>query len=341
MRENLVGATWRLAIYLVVCLLGAFVLVAVFGQLRFQPEKTYKAVFANVSGLEGGNFVRIAGVEVGKVKNITIQPDSTVLVEFTAAESVVLTEGARAAIRFSDLIGGRYMALQEGAGAVKRLYPGGTIPLSRTEPALGGSRTGLGGRPFRIYKLRTMLHDCERETGPVWASAHDRRVTRVGKILRDTHLDELPQLWNVLRGEMSLIGPRPERPELAGRIEATVPGFHRRLMVKPGLTGLAQLRLPPDGEVEKVSKKLSEDLYYMTHQGPLLDHLPEAGRLASRQDRRRELAAAFCRLRSAPGTPDPAVPADLLRAGARCPAPARTPTRRHRPSEVTGGHFGS
>ena len=118
MRENLVGATWRLAIYLVVCMLGAFALVAVFGQLRFQPEKTYKAVFANVSGLEGGNFVRIAGVEVGKVKNITIQPDSTVLVEFTAADSVVLTEGARAAIRFADLIGGRYMALEEGAGAV-------------------------------------------------------------------------------------------------------------------------------------------------------------------------------------------------------------------------------
>ena len=148
MRENLVGATWRLAIYLVVCLLGAFALVAVFGQLRFQPEKTYKAVFANVSGLEGGNFVRIAGVEVGKVKNITIQPDSTVLVEFTATESVVLTEGARAAIRFADLIGGRYMALEEGAGAVKRLYPGGTIPLSRTEPALDLDALIGGFRPL-------------------------------------------------------------------------------------------------------------------------------------------------------------------------------------------------
>src|SRR6201994_3526789 len=148
MRENLVGATWRLAIYLVVCLLGAFALVAVFGQLRFEPEKTYRAVFANVSGLEGGNFVRIAGVEVGKVKNITIQPDSTVLVEFTAAESVVLTEGARAAIRFADLIGGRYMALEEGAGAVKRLYPGGTIPLSRTEPALDLDALVGGFRPL-------------------------------------------------------------------------------------------------------------------------------------------------------------------------------------------------
>ena len=148
MRENLVGALWRLAIYSVVCLLGAFLLVAVFAQLRFEPEKTYKAVFANVSGLEDGNFVRVAGVEVGKVKNITVQPDSTVLVEFTAADSVVLTEGTGAAIRFADLVGGRYMALEEGAGEVKRLHPGGTIPLSRTEPALDLDALIGGFRPL-------------------------------------------------------------------------------------------------------------------------------------------------------------------------------------------------
>src|SRR5271166_3802610 len=148
MRENLVGALWRLAIYLVVCLVGAFALFAVFGQFRFQAEKTYKALFANVSALEGGNFVRVAGVEVGKVKNITIQPDSTVLVEFTAADSVVLTEGTRAAIRFADLIGGRYLALEEGAGGVKKLNPGGTIPLSRTEPALDLDALIGGFRPL-------------------------------------------------------------------------------------------------------------------------------------------------------------------------------------------------
>ncbi|ETZ43845.1 mce related family protein [Mycobacterium avium MAV_061107_1842] len=130
------------------CLVGAFALVAVFGQLRFQSEKTYRAVFANVSGLEGGNFVRVAGVEVGKVKNITIQPDSTVLVEFSAADSVMLTEGARAAVRFADLIGGRYLALEEGAGGVKRLQPGGTIPLSRTEPALDLDALLGGFRPL-------------------------------------------------------------------------------------------------------------------------------------------------------------------------------------------------
>src|ERR1700742_2637859 len=110
MKENLTGTLWRLAIYVVVSVRGMFTLVAVFGQLRFQAEKTYKARFANVSGLEGGDFVRIAGVEVGKIENLTIEPDSTVIVEFSAADSVLLTEGTRAPIRFADLTGDRYMA---------------------------------------------------------------------------------------------------------------------------------------------------------------------------------------------------------------------------------------
>lgn len=148
MRENLAGALWRLGLYVVVSLSLIIALIAVYAQLRFQPEKTYKAVFSNVSGLEGGNFVRIAGVDVGKVKNITIQPDSTVLVEFGAADSVVLTEGTRAAIRFADLIGGRYVALEEGVGSVKRLTPGSTIPLSRTAPALDLDALIGGFRPL-------------------------------------------------------------------------------------------------------------------------------------------------------------------------------------------------
>jgi len=148
MHENLVGVTWRLAVYAVVCMIGAFALFAVFAELRFQSEKTYWAQFTNVSGLESGNFVRIAGVEVGKVKNIAIQPDSTVRVEFSAADSVVLTEGTRAAIRFADLVAGRYIALEEGAGEVKRLQPGETIPLSRTEPALDLDALIGGFRPL-------------------------------------------------------------------------------------------------------------------------------------------------------------------------------------------------
>jgi lipopolysaccharide/colanic/teichoic acid biosynthesis glycosyltransferase len=146
---------------------------------------------------------------------------------------------------------------------VKRASPG---PVFYTQ-----TRLGLNGRPFQIWKLRTMSHNCEAVTGPVWASLNDTRVTPIGRILRDTHLDELPQLWNVLRGEMSLIGPRPERPEIARRIEAAVPGFHLRLQIKPGLTGLAQLRLPADQDIAFVPRKLAQDLHYLQHQGALLD----------------------------------------------------------------------
>jgi lipopolysaccharide/colanic/teichoic acid biosynthesis glycosyltransferase len=132
-------------------------------------------------------------------------------------------------------------------------------------------RLGRSGRRFRIHKLRTMIHDCEAATGPVWSMADDPRVTRVGRWLRDTHLDELPQLLNVLRGEMSLIGPRPERPEIAGRIEQMLPGFKHRLLVRPGMTGLSQMRMPADTDLHAVHRKLAHDLHYVRRIGFALD----------------------------------------------------------------------
>jgi phospholipid/cholesterol/gamma-HCH transport system substrate-binding protein len=148
MRENLRGSLWRFAIYATVCLLAAGLVFLVFGQFRFAPEKVYKAHFANVSGLRNGNFVRIAGVEVGKVKKISVQDDSTLNVEFSVSPSAVLTEGTRAAIRYDDLIGGRYLALEEGAGGVRTLHPGDTIPLAQTEPALDLDALIGGFRPL-------------------------------------------------------------------------------------------------------------------------------------------------------------------------------------------------
>ena len=139
----------RLGVFLLVCLLGVFGLFAVFGELRFgEATKTYTAEFTNVTGLENGDFVRIAGVEVGKVDEVAIQPDTTALVEFTADESVVLTEGSRAVIRYDDLIGGRYLALQEGAGGTATLKPGDTIPMARTSPALDLDALIGGFRPL-------------------------------------------------------------------------------------------------------------------------------------------------------------------------------------------------
>jgi lipopolysaccharide/colanic/teichoic acid biosynthesis glycosyltransferase len=123
-------------------------------------------------------------------------------------------------------------------------------------------RLGLGGRPFTIYKLRTMRHNCESLTGPRWCIPGDPRVTALGAFLRKTHLDELPQLFNVLIGDMSLIGPRPERPEFLPELETTFPRYRERLAVRPGITGLAQVQLPPDVDVTEVCHKLACDIYY-------------------------------------------------------------------------------
>jgi lipopolysaccharide/colanic/teichoic acid biosynthesis glycosyltransferase len=133
------------------------------------------------------------------------------------------------------------------------------------------TRVGRGGRPFTIYKLRTMVHKCESLTGACWAIPGDPRITPVGRLLRRTHLDELPQLWNVLRGDMSLVGPRPERPEFVPQLERAIPHYRERLLVRPGVTGLAQVQLPPDTDLESVRVKLAYDLHYTAHLGFWLD----------------------------------------------------------------------
>jgi lipopolysaccharide/colanic/teichoic acid biosynthesis glycosyltransferase len=133
------------------------------------------------------------------------------------------------------------------------------------------TRVGLHGRLFTIYKIRTMVQDSERLSGPQWSLPGDPRVTPVGRFLRATHLDELPQLWNVLRGEMSLVGPRPERPEFVAQFERAIPCYRDRLLVRPGVTGLAQVQLPPDTDLNSVCSKLACDLYYVQRVGAWLD----------------------------------------------------------------------
>jgi lipopolysaccharide/colanic/teichoic acid biosynthesis glycosyltransferase len=132
-------------------------------------------------------------------------------------------------------------------------------------------RVGKDGREFKLYKLRTMIDHAEDVTGPVWAQVADPRVTPVGQILRKFHLDEFPQLFNILKGEMSLIGPRPERPEFVHVLARRIPGYLDRLAVRPGVTGLAQLNLPPDSDLESVRKKLELELDYIESAGLLLD----------------------------------------------------------------------
>ena len=114
-----------------------------------------------------------------------------------------------------------------------------------------------------IYKLRTMIDDAERLSGPVWCQPNDSRITPLGRLLRLLHLDELPQLVNVVRGEMSLVGPRPERPELVERLAHTIPHYADRFRVRPGITGLAQIQLPADTSQQSVRKKTELDLHYI------------------------------------------------------------------------------
>jgi exopolysaccharide biosynthesis polyprenyl glycosylphosphotransferase len=131
-------------------------------------------------------------------------------------------------------------------------------------------RVGEGGRNFTVLKFRTMRCDAER-SGPEFACKDDPRITRAGRVLRKTHLDELPQLWNVFKGEMSMVGPRPERPEFIDMIEDTVPFWNRRVLVKPGITGWAQLLGDYASDHDGMTRKLSYDLWYLRHGSLLVD----------------------------------------------------------------------
>ncbi len=142
---------------------------------------------------------------------------------------------------------------------------------SKGSPLYSQQRLGSSGRIITIYKIRTMYEDCERHFGPIWSGPGDPRVTPLGRILRATHLDELPQLLNVVRGEMSLIGPRPERPEIVAQLERCIPAYRDRLRVPPGLSGLAQILQGPDTSLHDVQTKLRYDIYYLDNRGFRLD----------------------------------------------------------------------
>jgi sugar transferase (PEP-CTERM system associated) len=126
-------------------------------------------------------------------------------------------------------------------------------------------RVGLGGRVFEVVKFRSMRSDAETDGTPRWAAANDDRVTRVGRIIRRFRIDELPQLWNVIRGEMRLIGPRPERPYFVARLVREVPFYDLRHSVKPGITGWAQVRYHYGDSMDDARRKLQYDLYYLKH----------------------------------------------------------------------------
>ena len=137
-----------------------------------------------------------------------------------------------------------------------KLHDGGPVLFRQT-------RVGRHGAIFVLRKFRSMRVDAEADTGPVWAQADDPRVTTVGRWMRPLGIDEIPQVWNVLRGEMSFVGPRPERPEFVRTLEAAIPHYRHRHAVRPGITGWAQVNFPYGATVEDARRKLEYDLYYL------------------------------------------------------------------------------
>jgi exopolysaccharide biosynthesis polyprenyl glycosylphosphotransferase len=131
-------------------------------------------------------------------------------------------------------------------------------------------RVGRNGRTFMVMKFRSMRVDAEKD-GPVWARAADDRVTRVGRVIRKIRVDEIPQFWNILKGEMNFVGPRPERPHFVSQLAQEIPYYEQRHLIAPGLTGWAQIKYPYGSSIEDARQKLQYDLYYVKNQSLALD----------------------------------------------------------------------
>ncbi len=145
------------------------------------------------------------------------------------------------------------------------------IKLDTTGPVLyRQERVGKNGAAFTVLKFRSMRTDAEK-AGPVWASEHDDRTTRVGRIIRKLRIDEIPQFWNIIRGEMDFVGPRPERPHFVSQLAQEIPYYQQRHLIAPGLTGWAQIKYPYGASIEDARQKLQYDLYYIKNQSLVLD----------------------------------------------------------------------
>ncbi|UXA18973.1 MCE family protein [Mycobacterium sp. SMC-4] len=220
MKDDFKGAAWRLLVFLTVCAVGTFALLVVFADFRFGGGKRYFAEFTNVSGLKSDDMVRIAGVEVGTIQDISFNQDSTVRVEFATDDSVILTEGTRVAVRYDNVIGGRYLALEEGAGGLRLLQPGGTIPVARTQPALDLDSVIGGFRPlFRVLDaeqvntLSGQLISALQGQGPTIGSFLQQAALVTNTLAdRDVLIGQVIDNLNVVLGSL---GSQTERLDLA------------------------------------------------------------------------------------------------------------------------------
>jgi phospholipid/cholesterol/gamma-HCH transport system substrate-binding protein len=298
---SLRGTLIRIAIFLLVCTFGWFVMVAVFGQLRFGGESTYKAVFANVSGLKVDDFVRIAGVEVGKVKKIHVQNDATVVVEFEADKSVVLTQGNRAVIRYLNLIGDRFLSIDEGTGSTKKLQPGDTIPMAQTQPALdldaliGGFRPLFNAlSPDQVNALTGQLIEAFQGQGATISSFLSQTAS-----LTNTLADRDRLIGQVIINLNTVLGSLGDQQKQFGTavdsLSELVAGLEKRKRdiangvayaneVAGSVADLLQQARPPltkvVHEADRTAGNVVADADYVNN---LLDTLPDAYRILNRQ----------------------------------------------------------
>lgn len=301
MKENLGGAIWRVGIFLTVCALGLTAMLAVFAQLRFEAEQTYTAEFRTVSGLENGNFVRIAGVEVGKVKNIRIRDDGIALVDFGTDTSVVLTEGSRAVIRYRNLIGERYLALEEGVGGTRVLQPHTTIPLSRTAPALDLDALLGGFRPLfraldpeQVNALSGQLIEALQGEGTTITTFLTQTANVTNKL---ADRDQL--IGQVITNLKAVVGPLGDHSsQFAAAVDSLSTSLttmaDRRQDLRNGLVRaneaaasigdlLAQARGPFKGVVREADRTATAILSDRDYFDRFLDTLPDAYRMLNRQ----------------------------------------------------------
>lgn len=279
MKADVVAAVWRFAVFVVVSLMAIFALLAIFAQLRFQEEHVYYARFVNVSGLKVGDFVRVAGVEVGKVKQVSLHPDSTLTVEFSTDPSVVLTDGNRAAIRYDNLIGDRFLELLEGVGGPNILSPGGTIPLDRTEPALDLDAL-IGG--FR----------------PLFRALDPDQVNELTRQLIDVFQDQGPTIDSFLAQTAAVTNTLADRDELIGQVVVnlnTVLGSlgTQSKQFDTAVTSLSDLVHGLEGHKQDISTALA---YTNNAAGTLADLLVQARRplkeTVAQSDRTTDIMAA-------------------------------------------------
>jgi sugar transferase (PEP-CTERM system associated) len=204
--------------------------------------------------------------QAGKIEIDTLWPSSLIFSDgFKLSQSYVFARAVASALLSFLLLLLVLPLIPFIALAIKLTSPG---PVFYSQ-----ARVGVHGRHFHCYKFRTMRSDAEADTGPTWANDDDPRITRVGKFLRMSRLDEIPQLWNVLRGDMLFVGPRPERPEFVNWLTEEIPFYGLRHVVRPGITGWAQVRYRYGNTVEDAREKLKYDLFYIKHVSLGLDLL--------------------------------------------------------------------